>query len=325
MRSSMASRLRRSATAGGSSKPPPTQEVIVNPKPPPRQPLTGATLRRLQIQEQWLSAGCNYKPNEFLAACTKAAAANAAEDDKDDVSEISYDEPILLVMGPDAPPDQEVQFWTDTSQQYLTATPRWGDAHSRTAEAILNRGVAELNSRQSADAIESFLEAVSLLQELHGQDSLAAARGLHLLGSAFFLHGQLAMAVEATRNAFDVRKAILGHFHTDTVDTFSNLAMVYLKMNKLLEAARIFNEVLKIRKAIYNEYHPSVAFPARSLGCVYAKRKDKERARKSYWHALKCFEHHGMLAERMDTEAEMRRLGIHPPVEDEQDEARLEI
>lgn len=311
---------------GGSARQMPAQEIICQPNPPKKQPLTGVALRRLQIQEQWLSKGCNYKPNEFLVSMTKAAAA-ANDDDAEtqDVSEISYEDPMVLIMGPDAPEDQEVPFWTDTCRQYK-ASPIFGPQHGRTAEALLNQGVAQLNARQTSEAIESILEAVGLLQEKHGENSLAAARGLHLLGSAFFLEGQLATAVEATRKAFDVRKQVLGPYHTDTVDTFSNLAMVYLKMNKLLEAARIFQEVLKIRKAIYDDYHPSVAFPARSLGCVYAKRKDKERARKTYWHALRCFEQHGMVTERTDTEAEMRRFGIEPPPpEEDDDDARLEI
>ena len=299
----------------------PTQDIIYNPIPPKKQPLTGVALRRLQIQEQWLSAGCNYKPNEFLRA-TSNKNNNEEENGALDISEISFDEPILLVVGPDAPANGEVDFWTRTTQSNERI---FGETHFRTTEAILNRGVAELNARHITNAIDSFNKAVNLMQDLHEESSLAAARGLHLLGSAFFLQGQLPLAVDATRKALDIRKAVLGCFHTDTVDTFSNLAMIYLKMNKLLEAARIFNEVLIIRKAVYDDFHPSVAFPTRSLACVYAKRREKERARQAYWHALRCFKRHNMFPEHMDTEAEMRRFGIDPPVEHDKDSGRLEI
>ena len=289
----------------------PVQEIIPQSGVPRKLPLTGVALRRLQIQEEWLSKGCNFKPNEFLRSTT-AAQGKDDDDDLTDISDISNDDPILLVMGPDAPTDREVAFWTQTTATYKS---KYGHEHGRTAECLLNQGVAALNARETSSAIECFLEAVNLLQDKYGETSLAAARALHLLGSAFFLEGQLQMAVEATRKSLEIRKTALGPFHTDTVDTFSNLAMVYLKLGRLTEATRIFNEVLQIRKAIYNAWHPSVAFPARSLGAVYAKRKDKDRAMESYAHALKCFQQHGMLSEYMDTEAEMRRFGIHPPVE----------
>eukprot|EP00977_Amphora_coffeiformis_P027277 scaffold34600_cov184-Amphora_coffeaeformis.AAC.2 len=299
----------------------PVQEIIPQPSAPRKPPLTGVALRRLQIQEEWLSKGCNYQPNEFLRSTLLAAqqqkeANNGGADDNasDDVSEISYDEPMVLVMGPDAPVDGEVAFWTHTTAA-VEAT--YGPQHGRAAECLLNRGVAALNARQTSTAIEYFLEAVNVCQDKYGESSLAAARALHLLGSAFFLEGQLPMAAEATLKSLEIRKMALGPFHTDTVDTFSNLAMVYLKQGKLLESARIFTEVLQIRTAIYNAWHPSVAFPARSLAAVYAKRKDKDRARQSYLRALQCFERHGMLAEHMDTEAEMRRFGIPPPVEED--------
>ena len=311
----------------------PVQEIIPQPGAPRKPPLTGVALRRLQIQEEWLSKGCNYQPNEVLRSTLVASATqqqqqqktngnhntndkyNATPQQDDDVSEISFDEPIVLVMGPDAPAHGEVAFWTHTTT-VVEAT--YGSQHGRTAEALLNRGVAALNARTTGTAIECFLEAVNLCQDKYEcQSNMAAARALHLLGSAFFLDGQLPMAAEATLKALEIRKAALGPFHTDTVDTFSNLAMVYLKQGKLLEAARIFTEVLQIRTAIYNAWHPSVAFPARSLAAVYAKRQDKDRARQSYLRALQCFEKHGMLAEHMDTEAEMRRFGIPPPVEEE--------
>ena len=297
-------------------RPPPTQEIIVSAVPPKRDVLTGVALRRLQIQEQWLSKGCNYHPNEFLQKTLtqlkrkKENTNNSTDDAPDEVSEISYDDPIYLVMGPDASRDTEVAFWQTQCAAYET---HWGLQHGRTAEAFLNQGIALLNTHQPRDAVDAFLEAVALLQELHGAQSLATARGLHLLGSAFFLEGQLDMAVEATTKALEIRQAVLGPLHTDTVDTFSNLAMVYLKLSQLTQAARMFQEVWQVRQAIYDRWHPSVAFPARSLACAAAKRRDFDQARAAYTHALQCFARHHMTAERRDTEAEMRRFGLSVP------------
>jgi tetratricopeptide (TPR) repeat protein len=312
------SKSKQTKSSSGPGKPgsPPSKDIIVNAIPPRRQPLTGVALRRLKIQERWLSKGCNYHPNEYLI---KAFRSSKEDDPPEEVSEISYDDPVCLVMGPDATPASEdetaeVNFWTQTCDQYEHGR-YYGLQHSRTAEAFLNKGIAQLNTRHVADAIDSFLEAVAMTQEIHGDDSLAAARGLHLLGSAFFLDGQLETAAEATLKALQVRQTALGPFHTDTVDTFSNLAMIYLKMSHLVEAARIFQEVLTIRIAIYHDLHPSVAFPARSLGCVYAKRRDIERAVRHYTHALRCFDHYDMVQERRDTLTEMRRLGLPAPVD----------
>ena len=296
----------------------PVHEIIPEPGVPKKQPLTGVALRRLQIQEEWLSKGCNYQPNEFLRSTLIAAQVQQegqVEVEEQDVSEISYDEPMILIMGPDASDDGEVDFWTHTT---ATVEATYGSQHDRTVECVLNQGVAALNTRQTSRAIECFSQAVNACQdrEKYGDSILAAARALHLLGSAFFLEGQLPMAAEATIKSLEIRKVTLGPYHTDTVDTFSNLAMVYLKQGKLMESARIFTEVIQIRTAIYNAWHPSVAFPARSLAAVHAKRKDKDRARESYMRALQCFERHGMLAERRDTESEMRRFGISPPVEE---------
>jgi tetratricopeptide (TPR) repeat protein len=302
-------------------KRPPTLEVVCHKTLSKKLALKGVALRRMQIQEQWLSKGTNY--DESKHSILTASTTGTSDDSNsipDDISELSYDESPPLIMGADAAPDQEVVFWTTNCQDQVKTH---GSQHSRTGIAFLNKGIAELNVRQTGMAIESFLTAVQLLQERHGESHLAVGRAMHLLGSAFFLDGQLPMAVDATRKAFDIRKEILGAWHTDTVDTFSNLAMVYLRMDRLVEAARIFNEVLKIRKVIYDPYHPSVAFPSRSLGCVYAKRQDLERAKKNYVHALDCFQAHLMLAEQSDTQAEMRRFGIEPP--EPKADARLEI
>jgi hypothetical protein len=291
-------------------KRPPTLEVVCHKTLTKKMSLKGIALRRMQIQEHWLSKGTTY--DESKHSILTASTADTSDDTNsipDDISELSYDESPPLIMGADAAPNQEVVFWTTNCHDQVNT---YGSPHSRTGIAFLNKGIAELNVRQTATAIESFLTAVQLLQERHGESHLAVGRAMHLLGSAFFLDGQLPMAVDATRKAFDIRKEILGALHTDTVDTFSNLAMVYLRMDRLVEAARIFNEVLKIRKVIYDPHHPSVAFPSRSLGCVYAKRQDLERAKQNYVHALDCFQAHHMLAEMSDTQAEMRRFGIEP-------------
>ncbi|HPE40448.1 MAG TPA: CHAT domain-containing protein [Bacteroidales bacterium] len=68
----------------------------------------------------------------------------------------------------------------------------------------------------------------------------------NLLGELHYYKGNYDFAMDYYKQAYDSRRALFGGSHPDTIETSSNLALLYTELGRFTEAEKIFTEVLKI-------------------------------------------------------------------------------
>lgn len=191
--------------------------------------LTESMIRRQFIQDQWLSGGSNYQvwekamANNLVDMSVVTAVTEATNDtsakgggeggyggghneaiDTDDVSEITYEDmvPDMLVEVAEnkgkgeeekqqEPDDAILEQWEALCTHRIQ---RYGPRSALTAEAFVNRGIAQLQANRLEEAADSLLSAVCFLEEVHGtidhQDrngNGGAPSHMHMAQAFFFL------------------------------------------------------------------------------------------------------------------------------------------
>ena len=68
----------------------------------------------------------------------------------------------------------------------------------------------------------------------------------NLLGELYYYKGNYSLAMDYYKQAYDIRLALFGKSHPDSIESSSNLALLYTELGRLAEAEEIFSEVLKI-------------------------------------------------------------------------------
>mmetsp|Transcript_26532 Transcript_26532/g.62323 ORF Transcript_26532/g.62323 Transcript_26532/m.62323 type:complete len:669 (+) Transcript_26532:227-2233(+) len=258
-------------------------------------------VRRQFIQDQWLSGGSNFIVWETAAAnksnhasvSTPATEYTSDEDDDfaDDVSEITCEElapPVLLQENQKS----ELELWDSLCDNRIQ---RLGPRNALTAEAFVNRGMAQLEANRLEEAADSLLSAVCFLEEVHHSEHIHMGLVFFLLGKVYMQQEQYPMAESALAKALSIRKKHLGKVHPDTVECWEQLGMSYLQRAAQMsladpeterflqkQALEILTQVLKLKRAIFGSLHPSVAKTARVVARLCALRNEMERAQRLY-------------------------------------------
>ena len=96
----------------------------------------------------------------------------------------------------------------------------------------------------------------------------------------------LAAAERHFRQAFGIRRAILGEDHKDTVDSHAALAMVYKELGCPLEAIEIYRKCLETQRQALGEDHPAVGALENNLAVAYIAAGDPTAAEPLFREAV---------------------------------------
>lgn len=262
-------------------------------------------VRRQFIQDQWLSGGSNYVVwekavggNSKSASVSTPATEYSEEEEElfdDDVSEITCDElvpPPLLVEAD----KNDLDIWEALCDNRIQ---RFGPRNALTADAFVNRGIAQLGANRLEDAADSLLSAVCFLEEVYEQEHIHMGLVFFLLGKVYMEQVQYPMAESALAKALSIRQKHLGKVHPDTVECWEQIGLSYIKRAAQIapsdreselflqkKAVEILTQVLKLKRAIFGSIHPSVAKTAHTVAQLCANRQEKERAQRLYKQVL---------------------------------------
>mmetsp|Transcript_8951 Transcript_8951/g.11909 ORF Transcript_8951/g.11909 Transcript_8951/m.11909 type:complete len:317 (+) Transcript_8951:129-1079(+) len=258
-------------------------------------------VRRQFIQDQWLSGGSNYIVWEKSASMATAEDSmsegrsyyNGKEDEfPDDISEVSGEDltpPVMLQRVK----KNELELWEALCDNRIQ---RLGPRNELTADAFVNRGIAQLEANRLEDAADSLLSAVCFLEEVHDSQHIHTGLVFYLLGKVYMKQEQYPMAESAFAKALSIRQMHLGKSHPDTVECWEQLGLSYIQraaqtlkggdadMDSFLQrqAMGILTQVLKLKRAIFGSIHPAVAETARVVAKLCAHRNEMERAQRLY-------------------------------------------
>jgi tetratricopeptide (TPR) repeat protein len=99
-------------------------------------------------------------------------------------------------------------------------------------------------------------------------DSATSAGILERIGRCQGSNGQYVPAELAHRQAWSLRKGLLGQEHPDTLDSVSHLGLVLESQGKYTEAEAIHREALEVKKKVLGQEHPSTLDSVSHLGLV---------------------------------------------------------
>ena len=106
----------------------------------------------------------------------------------------------------------------------------------------------------------------------HGPDGAASLRALGQLAHILWHRGRLdAEVLGMARTAYEGLALALGPDHADTLDSRNNLAVAYLKADRIAEAIALFEENVKIEEKTLGPLHPQTLAERNNLAAAYMK------------------------------------------------------
>ncbi len=121
---------------------------------------------------------------------------------------------------------------------------------------------------------------------LLGDEDIAVAHDLDILGGVLQDEGEVDAAREAYQRALIIGENTLGPQHPEMAVRLNNLGLVLHDQGELQEARTALERALAIDERTYGPDHPEVAVDVNNLGSVLQDMDDLEGAREAYARAL---------------------------------------
>jgi tetratricopeptide (TPR) repeat protein/predicted Ser/Thr protein kinase len=128
--------------------------------------------------------------------------------------------------------------------------------------------------------------ALAQHRALYGEDHVAVAEDMELLGDALMQQDRYAEAEPLLRRAVDLRRRGLGSTNDTTARALDRLATLYERRDEAAAAEPLFREALAIRRTVFGDTSTVVAQSLNNLGVLLFKRGAYERAEPLYREAL---------------------------------------
>jgi serine/threonine protein kinase/tetratricopeptide (TPR) repeat protein len=121
----------------------------------------------------------------------------------------------------------------------------------------------DVTVHSALDSAESKIESDFADQPIVG----AAVR--HTIGTTYLYHGDTAAAIRQFDRAIAIRKAILGPYHPETLDSRNDLGVAYRLAGQPDDAIRVLKEVLTLREARLGRDQPDTLATMNNLAVAY--------------------------------------------------------
>jgi len=132
------------------------------------------------------------------------------------------------------------------------------------------------------------LRDLELRQRLtpEGRAQLKKAEELDATRLRFLEQERYRESLAAAREAFEIRKRVLGEEHPDTAASLNYVGLLYSKLNDFAKAEPVYRQVFDMRRKILGDEHPGTAESAHNLGVLYSKKGDDRQAEPLFLQAL---------------------------------------
>lgn len=155
------------------------------------------------------------------------------------------------------------------------------------AEAVSQRGLAQVRLGDFAGARQSLEQALALCLKQSGPESLAAAKALRELGGLEWQLGRLDEALRYHQQALELHERLLGPDSEEAALSLRGVALVKAKQEKPQEAVQLFQRAQALFERAYGQTHPLVADNLDSLALAQADLKQYAAARQNHEAALR--------------------------------------
>ena len=166
----------------------------------------------------------------------------------------------------------------------LDAEPQPPDHHK--SEALMHLGNVQRNLGMFDPALATLRQALSLQQQLYGQDSPMTSDIQRALGNTEKERGDYPAAKAALQQALDQDTAFLGDTHPDVKADMFAMAMLEDDLGDPEEAERLLQRVLEQDRRTFGEVHPYVALDLGQLAAIRSRRGDTDGAEPLLLQAL---------------------------------------
>jgi tetratricopeptide (TPR) repeat protein len=139
------------------------------------------------------------------------------------------------------------------------------------------------NARQ---AIEFYVQALSIDKEVYGDRHPDVAATLNNIGSAWDALGEPKKALEYYEQALSIHKEVYGDRHPDVAATLNNIGMAWDALGEPKKALEYYEQALSIGKEVYGERHPNVATTLNNIGMAWDALGEPKKALEYYEQAL---------------------------------------
>lgn len=156
---------------------------------------------------------------------------------------------------------------------------------------LVNVGVHLWSARRTEEAGRCFRRALSIQEELLGDDHLDVADTLHRLAWCLFTVGRIDEAEPLHRRALAIRKDKLGAEHLDVARTLNALGLCVSRVQRVEDAEWFHHRALDIYEDKLGADHPKVAQTLYDLGRCTSAAERLGEAETFYRRALSIQEH----------------------------------
>ncbi len=157
-------------------------------------------------------------------------------------------------------------------REHLAIAGHEGD---RLDEALqdLERSLAGVNFTTLAiDALDDNFLATALwtIEEQFDDQPLIRAQLLHALGKTAQTLGSFETSLTAATKCLEIRRAVLGESHEDTVEAIARMGGILLELGRYEEAMSYFDDALQRRRRLLGEEHPETLSILTSTAIAYS-------------------------------------------------------
>jgi tetratricopeptide (TPR) repeat protein/predicted Ser/Thr protein kinase len=190
---------------------------------------------------------------------------------------------LAMVVGSMASRFEEAHTWQKLAEAAAARVPSDKEVE---AELSSNSGLVALGENEFHRAGDDFRNALSLQEQMLGEDNPEVARTLNNLGIALARMRQYKEAAAAYERSYELHVKNVGTEHPDTAASMHNLAVMYRKDGRLSEALTLFERSLEVRKSTLGEEHPETTTSYLSLANLQIKLEKPDAALENLSRAL---------------------------------------
>lgn len=159
------------------------------------------------------------------------------------------------------------------------------------------------------DSEAIWLQHISLVEELHGTESVEAATSYNNIGTVYWKKGEYDKALEFYGKALEISEALPETEHNDTATTYNNIGTVYCDLHDYDKAMEYYFKAMEMHEKTLGKDHQDTATNYNNIGSVYDMQGDYEMALKYYFKALAIFEK-AFSTENFSTAASYNNIGL---------------
>jgi tetratricopeptide (TPR) repeat protein len=228
---------------------------------------------------------------------------------------VNWQEKALEVLLREHPSSGNVEDWKawESISPHVTIVQghHFERAEQRLQYAEIISKTAEYNRKlgRYEVAVEMEEEALTIRQELLGQNHPHTLISMNNLGLVLEYQGKYEQAEEMHRQSLRLREAVLGEEHPDTLMSMNNVATVLEGQGKYEQAEEMHRQSLRLKEAVLGKEHPDTLTGMNNLATALAGQGKYEQAEEMLRQSLRL-EEAVLGKEHPDTLMSMNNLAL---------------